>query len=31
MAGVVSFLVSKEGCWVSGQLLKADGAFSARY
>ena len=30
IAGVVSFLVSPEGRWVSGQLLHADGAFSAR-
>jgi 3-oxoacyl-[acyl-carrier protein] reductase len=27
----VAFLVSPAGRWVSGQLLKADGAFSARY
>ena len=31
IAGVVSFLVSKEGRWVSGQLLRADGGFSARF
>jgi 3-oxoacyl-[acyl-carrier protein] reductase len=31
VASVVSFLVSKEGRWVSGQLLHADGAFSARF
>ena len=31
IAGVVSFLVSPEGRWVSGQLLHADGAFSARF
>lgn len=31
IAGVVSFLVSDEGRWVSGQLLHADGGFSARY
>lgn len=28
---VVSFLVSDAGRWVSGQLLHADGGFSARY
>jgi len=31
VAAVVEFLVSDEGRWVSGQLLKTDGAFSARY
>ncbi|MGH1563185.1 SDR family oxidoreductase [Mumia sp. DW29H23] len=31
IAGVVAFLVSPAGRWVSGQLLHADGAFSARY
>ncbi|WP_336642449.1 SDR family oxidoreductase [Microbacterium sp. MMO-113] len=31
IAAVVSFLVSDEGRWISGQLLQADGAFSARY
>jgi 3-oxoacyl-[acyl-carrier protein] reductase len=31
IAGVVSFLVSPGGRWVSGQLLHADGAFSARF
>lgn len=31
IAAVVSFLVSDEGRWISGQLLHADGAFSARY
>ncbi|GAA1509126.1 3-oxoacyl-[acyl-carrier protein] reductase [Agromyces terreus] len=31
IAEVVAFLVSPAGRWVSGQLLKADGAFSARY
>ena len=31
IAAVVSFLVSEEGRWISGQLLQADGAFSARY
>ncbi len=30
IAGVVSFLVSPEGRWVSGQLLQSDGGFSAR-
>ncbi|MGP3535340.1 SDR family NAD(P)-dependent oxidoreductase [Microbacterium sp. RD1] len=31
VAGVVAFLLSDEGRWVSGQLLHADGGFSARY
>lgn len=31
IGGVVSFLVSQEGRWVSGQLLHTDGAYSARY
>ena len=31
VAAVVEFLVSEEGRWISGQLLKSDGAFSARY
>jgi 3-oxoacyl-[acyl-carrier protein] reductase len=31
IAGVVSFLVSPAGRWVSGQLLHSDGAFSARF
>lgn len=31
IAAVVSFLVSPEGRWVSGQLLQTDGAFSARF
>jgi len=31
VAGVVSFLLSAEGRWVSGQLLKSDGAFSAEF
>lgn len=31
IAGVTSFLLSEEGRWVSGQLLHADGGFSARY
>lgn len=28
---VVAFLVSDEGRWISGQLLNADGGFSARF
>ena len=31
VAGVVAFLVSPAGRWVSGQLLNADGGFSARF
>ena len=31
IAAVVSFLVSDEGRWVSGQLLNTDGGFSARF
>lgn len=31
IANVVSFLVSDEGRWVSGQLLHTDGAFSAQF
>lgn len=31
IAGVVAFLVSPEGRWISGQLLHADGGFSARF
>ncbi|MGC2942446.1 MULTISPECIES: SDR family NAD(P)-dependent oxidoreductase [unclassified Brevibacterium] len=31
IAGVTAFLLSAEGRWVSGQLLSADGGFSARY
>lgn len=31
IAGVVSFLVSREGRWVSGQLLHTDGGFSAGF
>ena len=31
VAGVVAFLLSAEGRWVSGQLLHADGGFSARF
>ncbi len=31
VAGVVAFLVSPEGRWVSGQLLHSDGGFSARF
>lgn len=30
IAAVTSFLLSKEGRWVSGQLLNTDGGFSAR-
>jgi 3-oxoacyl-[acyl-carrier protein] reductase len=29
VAGTVAFLLSPEGRWVSGQLIKADGGFSA--
>jgi 3-oxoacyl-[acyl-carrier protein] reductase len=31
IAAIVSFLVSPEGRWVSGQLLHTDGGFSARF
>lgn len=31
IADVVSFLVSKPGRWISGQLLQTDGGFSARF
>lgn len=31
VAGLVAFLLSPEGRWVSGQLLKSDGAFSAAF
>lgn len=31
IASIVAFLVSDPGRWVSGQLLHADGGFSARY
>jgi 3-oxoacyl-[acyl-carrier protein] reductase len=31
IAAFTSFLLSDEGRWVSGQLLNADGGFSARY
>lgn len=31
VAAVVAFLVSPAGRWVSGQLLNADGGFSARF
>lgn len=31
VAAVVEFLVSEEGRWISGQLLKSDGAFSAQF
>lgn len=30
-AGVVAFLLSPEGRWISGQLLNADGGLSGRY
>jgi 3-oxoacyl-[acyl-carrier protein] reductase len=29
VAGTVAFLLSPAGRWVSGQLVKADGGFSA--
>jgi 3-oxoacyl-[acyl-carrier protein] reductase len=31
IANVVAFLLSSEGRWISGQLLNADGGFSARF
>ncbi|WP_251454781.1 SDR family oxidoreductase [Microbacterium sp. Marseille-Q6648] len=31
IAAFVSFLISPEGRWISGQLLHSDGGFSARY
>ncbi len=31
IAAVVAFLVSPAGRWISGQLLQADGGFSARF
>jgi 3-oxoacyl-[acyl-carrier protein] reductase len=31
IAGVVAYLVSEPGRWISGQLLHADGGFSARF
>jgi 3-oxoacyl-[acyl-carrier protein] reductase len=31
IAAFTSFLLSEEGRWVSGQLMKADGGFSAEY
>lgn len=31
IAALVEFLISDEGRWISGQLLKADGAFSAEF
>ena len=31
IAAIVSFLVSREGRWASGQLINTDGAFSARF
>jgi 3-oxoacyl-[acyl-carrier protein] reductase len=31
IGSIVAFLVSNEGRWISGQLLNADGGFSARF
>lgn len=31
IGSIVSFLVSDEGRWITGQLLNTDGGFSARY
>jgi 3-oxoacyl-[acyl-carrier protein] reductase len=31
VAGIVAFLVSPAGRWISGQLIQSDGGFSARY
>ena len=31
IAGIVAFLLSPAGRWVSGQLISADGGFSARF
>ena len=31
IAGIVSFLLSPAGRWISGQLIHTDGGFSARY
>jgi 3-oxoacyl-[acyl-carrier protein] reductase len=31
IAGVVAFLVSPAGRWISGQLFNADGGFTAKY
>lgn len=31
IGAIVSFLVSPQGRWISGQLINADGGFSARY
>ena len=31
IAGITSFLLSDEGRWINGQLLNADGGFSARF
>jgi 3-oxoacyl-[acyl-carrier protein] reductase len=31
VAATVAFLVSEEGRWISGQLIKTDGAFSAAF
>ncbi|WP_347693913.1 SDR family oxidoreductase [Arthrobacter sp. Bz4] len=28
VAGVVAFLLSQDGRWINGQLIKADGGFS---
>jgi 3-oxoacyl-[acyl-carrier protein] reductase len=30
IAAVVAFLVTRQGRWISGQLLHSDGGFSAR-
>lgn len=29
VGAVIAFLVGDEGCWINGQLIKADGGFSA--
>ncbi|MBD8729472.1 SDR family oxidoreductase [Frigoribacterium sp. CFBP 13707] len=31
IAGITAFLLSDEGRWISGQLLRADGGFSAQF
>jgi 3-oxoacyl-[acyl-carrier protein] reductase len=31
IAGITAFLLSEEGRWISGQLLRADGGFSAQF
>jgi 3-oxoacyl-[acyl-carrier protein] reductase len=31
IAGITAFLLSDEGRWISGQLLRADGGFSAEF